>query len=286
MVSGVTSGSTMRVIRLALPLASALLASSAAAGPWSKSGGELYVKLSEGAFIAGEYVAPSGETEDDVDYLGLTTALYAEVGLAKGVQVQLYLPHVVARNAYTASGDRYLTFGGGDARVGAQYSPPLPFPAAVRLDVKVPLYDVTEPGGLEGDLFPARGDGQVDVDGWLSAGGSAGDLFGFGELGWRHRTAAYPGGDAGLDFADSALAYGQLGYKLGGWFIVALNAQAVVPVEDDGRTKGYATAGPSVYAPVGGGLAVEGYADATLWAQAASRGYSVILGVSYAGEVW
>lgn len=274
--------------RPAALLTALLLPAAAHAGPWTKAPGELYVKLSEGAFIAGEYVDPAGNTADDVEYLGLTTALYAEAGVLPGLQIQLYLPHVVARNSYAASGDRYLSFGGGDARVGAQYALPLPWsaPVAARLDVKIPMYDLTEPGGLEGPLFPARGDGQVDVDGWLSAGGSAGALYGFAELGYRHRTAAYPGGDPGLTFADSLLGYGQLGYTVGASVIVALNAQAVVPLEDDGRTKGYATVGPSVYAPIGAGIALEAYGDATVWARAASAGYSAILGVSYAGQAW
>lgn len=262
-----------------------LLAAPAAAGPWSKSSGEMYAKVSGGAFIAGDYVTPEGTTEDDVDYLGLTSALYAEIGLAERLQLSLYLPHVVARNGY-ASGDRYLKFGGGDARIGAQWSPPVDLPLAVRVDVKVPLYDLDDPGGIEGPLFPAPGDGQVDVDGWLSAGGSTGALYGFAELGYRRRTALYTGGDRAVDYADAAVGYGQVGYTLGPSIIIALNAQAVLPFEDDGRTKGYATAGPSVYAPVGGGWAVEGYVDTTLWARTSSRGQSVILGVSYAGEVW
>lgn len=263
-----------------------LLAAPAWAGPWSKSGGELYVKLSGGAFIAGEYVDPAGQTADDVDYLGVTSALYAELGLAEKLHLVVYLPHVVARNAYAASGDRYLSFGGGDARIGAQWSPPVKLPVAIRLDVKVPLYDITAPGGLEGTLFPARGDGQVDVDGWLSIGGSAFGFYGFVEAGYRHRTAAYTGGDPGLTYADSALTYGQLGYTFGPSITVALNAQAVVPLADDGRTKGYATVGPSIYAPVGAGLALEGYYDASIWARAASRGQTAIVGISYAGEIW
>ncbi len=271
---------------LLIGLSPLLLVASAHAGPWSKSAGELYVKLSGGAFLAGEYVDPAGRSADDVDFLGITTALYAELGLAERLHLVVYVPHVVARNAFAGTGDRYLSYGGGDARVGAQYSPPLPFPAAIRIETKVPLYDLSEPGGLEGPLFPARGDGQIDVDGWLAAGGSAGALYGFAELGYRHRTATYTGGDMDQDYAGSALAYGQLGYTFGPSIIVALNAQAVVPLEDDGRTKGYATVGPSIYAPVGGGLALEGYYDATLWARAASRGQTVILGVSYAGEVW
>lgn len=277
--------SFVRAAQLALSTLALLAPAAASAGPWTKDAGGVYAKLSGGAFIAGEYVDPSGAAVTGVDYLGVTTALYVEAGVAEGLQVQLYLPHVVARNSYAATGDRYLSLGFGDARVGVQYGFPFfDFPLALRIEGKVPLYDVAEPGGLEHGLFPALGDGQVDLDYWLSAGGSLDGLplYGFVELGYRLRTSIYTGEGAPLDYGDALLTYAQLGYTVYAGVIVAANAQAVVPFEDDGRTKGYATVGPSIYAPVGAGLALELYYDATIWARAASAGQTVILGVSYA----
>lgn len=267
-----------------LPALALLAPAIAWAGPWTRDAGGVYVKLSGGAFVAGEYVDPSGATVTGVDYLGITSALYAEVGVAEGLQVQLYLPHVIARNSYAETGDRYLSLGLGDARLGVQYGFPLVgFPLALRIEGKVPLYDVAEPGGLEHGLFPALGDGQVDLDYWLSAGGSLDGvpLYGFVEVGYRLRTALYTGEGTGLEYGGGLLTYAQLGYTVFADVIVAANAQAVVPFEDDGRTKGYATVGPSVYAPVGAGVALELYYDATIWARAASAGQTVILGVSY-----
>lgn len=256
----------------------------AEAGPWTRDRGGVYAKLSSGVFIASTYVDPAGQTVDGVEYVGLTNALYAEVGVGPKLQLQVYLPHVIAENRYADTGDRYLSFGGGDAKLGAQWSPPLPFPAALRVDVKVPTYDVAEPGDVgEATLFPALGDGQLDVDLWLSAGGSLDGLplYGFVEVGHRVRTAQYIGEGDDIAYGDSFVAYGQLGYTVVGSVIVALNAQAVLPYEDDGVTKGYASVGPSVYAPVGGGFALEAYYDANVWARTSSRGQTVIAGVSF-----
>lgn len=258
-------------------------APSALAGPWSRDAGGVYAKLSSGVFLASAYVDPAGNTVDDVEYLGLTQSLYAEFGVGPKLQVQVYLPHVTAENRYAGTGDRYLAFGGGDAKLGVQWSPPLPFPAALRLDAKVPTYDVAEPGGSEGALFPALGDGQLDVDLWLSAGGSVDGLplYGFVEIGHRFRTEQFIGDGADVEYGDSFVTYGQVGYTVGPSIIVALNAQAVVPYDDDGVTKGYATIGPSIYAPVGGGFALEAYYDANIWARSSSRGQTVIAGVSF-----
>lgn len=269
---------------LAALAALAALPTPATAGPWTRDAGGVYAKLSEGFFLADEYIDPTGLAADDVAYLGATTALYAEIGLADGLQLALYLPHVVARNTYDTTGDRYLSLGGGDGRLGVQYSPRLTsFPAALRVDAKIPMYDVAEPGGPEHALFPARGDGQLDVDLWLSLGGSldALPLYGFVEIGHRLRTAIYPGDGGSLDYADGLITYAQAGYTLWRGIVLAANAQAVVPYADDGRTKGYATIGPSVYAPITAGWAVELYFDATVWARAASRGQTAIVGVSY-----
>ncbi|MCA9538484.1 MAG: hypothetical protein KC620_06320 [Myxococcales bacterium] len=260
----------------------ALLTTTAQAGPWTKSLGAAYLKVSEGLYIAPEYVDPEGVTRDDVGYLGASTALYAEVGVGPALHVMLYLPYVLARNAYD-NGDNYLSFGGGDAQIGLQWSPPgLPLPFAVRADAKIPMYDVTEPGGLEHGFFPARGDGQLDFTVWLSVGDSLPGLpaYAFVELGHRFRTETFVGDGTDAEYEDGLVAFAQVGGRPFGEVNIALNAGAVMPYTEDAATKGYITLGPSIFVPVGGGVGLEANYDATLWARNSSQGHSVGLGVS------
>ncbi len=254
-------------MRRLLPL---LLVTSAWAGPWTRGPGEAYLKLEQGLFVADEYVNPSGQSPRGSEYFGTTTSLYAEVGLGAGLQAVLLLPWQVAVNT-RPGGNRYLRSGGGDASAALQWSSPwLDLPHALRLDVKVPLYDTT-PSSQEGTFFPNAGDGQLDGTLWLSAGGSAGALYGLGEVGYRLRTEG---------FGDSIPWFGQVGYRLWG-IIFAANVSGVAPLVEDDMTKGYLDLGPSIYAPVGGGLALEARYGATLWATHASKGHGAGLGVSY-----
>jgi len=117
----------------------------AAAGPWTKDQGELYVKLGQGFFFADSFRDSSGNLQDGVAYLGATTSVYFEVGVLRGLHVWGYLPYVVARNTIQENDSNWLRTSGGDALLGLQYTPhfvELPLPAALKLEVKVPLYDV------------------------------------------------------------------------------------------------------------------------------------------------
>ena len=53
------------------------------AGPWTRSIGSHYAKVSELYFASDTFVASSGERVEGSDYAALTTALYAEVGVAE-----------------------------------------------------------------------------------------------------------------------------------------------------------------------------------------------------------
>ena len=119
--------------------------SAAWAGPWSKSAGQLYLKAWEGAYLANGFVGRDGRFQEGADHLSLTSALYGEVGVWDHLQVQAFLPYVIGRNTFD-SGNRFFAAGGGDLLLGAQWSPQLGvFPAAVRLEGKVPLAAVAQP---------------------------------------------------------------------------------------------------------------------------------------------
>lgn len=266
-----------------------LLTSDAVAGPWTKSGGEIYLKLSEGVFLSGDFVDPRASSRGAVvgslapENLSLTTALYSEVGLFQGLHLQAYVPFVVGRNSF-ASGSSYLSRGGGDLVLGVQWTPGVfAFPHALRADVKVPLYDVGQPKGFEAVRFPARGDGQIDSTIWISLGDSLSILpaYAFAELGHRFRTSQFVGEGDGLAFLSSFVFAGQLGYKLGEQLVLAGNLNGVVPYGTDAVTKGYLTLGGAVFLPVLGGWSLEASLDGVAWAKNSSRGLSVGLGVSY-----
>lgn len=256
-----------------------ICASAAWAGPWTKAAGQAYVKVEEGLFLADEFIDPLGQTTDST-YRGTTTSVYAEVGLGAGLQAVLAVAHVVGVNE-RPNGTEYLSAGGGDASLGVQWSSPwLGFPHAVRVDAKVPLYDAAPPRGQEGANFPAAGDGQVDVTAWLSAGGGFGDAYGFVEVGHRFRTEVFAGDGEGRVYGDSFAAYGQLGYTRWG-VTLAGNVSAVVPYQEDEVTRGILDVGPSLYARVGGGVAVEARWGYLVWTEHAAPGQAAGLGVSY-----
>lgn len=268
--------------RRGLALLGLLAPSLAWAGPWTRDAGHAYVKLSESLYTADAFQDASGKVVGGVTYTGWTSAIYAEAGVAKGLHLQLFLPHSVASNDF--GGVTFRSARLGDARVAAQWSLPwLDFPQAVRAEVKLPLYDAAEPGGAQGASFPLIGDGQVDGRLWLSAGGSLPGLpvYGFLELGYEHRTEWAVGEGLDRSFADGALAFAQVGATVWAGVVLTANAQAVLPLEKDASTKGYATVGPGLYAPVGGGLALEAGADFTPWARNSARGTQVSLGVSW-----
>ena len=165
-------------------------------GPWTKEFGQFYVKLSEGFFVSDSFVNSEGVTQSGASYLGASTSLYFEVGVFTGLQVQGFVPYVISRNTFD-DGISALRVGPGDLTAGLQYTPSLalPLPAAVRLDIKVPLYDVGSTSSAFASRFPALGDGQIDMTLWLTAGGTLpiATVFAWAEIGYRFRTEKFVG---------------------------------------------------------------------------------------------
>ena len=263
---------------------------AAHAGPWTRSPGSGYQKLSQGVYVAEGFRDASGRFVDDSTYVGHSTALYAELGLVKYIHAQLYLPFIVATNAFDRDSSTRLALpceqgfvtdtmrrGFGDAQLGIQFDPNLlPLPHAIRLEGKFPLYDVTEPDGRCGDLFPQPGDGQVDATLWASIGRSflKGDVFAFLELGHRERTDLYLFGDGGLSYARTFVAAVQGGYQLRRDTFAMFSLRVELPYRDDERSRAGVTMGPQLIVPIVAGLAFELDVGFTPWSRNGSQGRS------------
>lgn len=276
----------MRLLRIAGPLviASLLGGRSAQAGPWTKSLGQAYVKVWEGVFLSDSFVGSDGRVQSGTDHVSFTTALYAEVGIWDRLHLQLFVPHVVGRNTFE-SGSRYLALGGGDLLAGLQWSSPwIPIPHGIRVEAKVPMYDVARVKGFEATRFPARGDGQVDFTLWLTVGGSIPNLpiYLYGEIGHRFRTEVFIGEGAERAYQDSFAYQGQIGVTPFAGIVFAGNVTGVQPYAgDDLLTKAYLNLGVSIYAPVWRGLALEANFDGTVYAKNSAPGLSFGGGISY-----
>lgn len=272
-------------LHVALALLCTLAPSAALAGPWTRSLGHAYVKLGSNLFIADEFVDLDNQVSS-ADFFGATTAIYAEVGLWERLHLQLLVPHVVFTNSFPG-GTSFLTAGGGDARLGLQWTSPLELlPHALRLEAKIPLYDAAGPLELSRALreqFPLRGDGQLDLSLWLSVGGALPGLpvYVFGELGHQFRTELFVGEGLPRAFLDTFLYAFELGVTVYERVVVALTSQGFLPYGDDEVTRGFVDLGAKVYAPIWEGLALEASAGFIPWAVSASRGLSLGFGVSY-----
>lgn len=273
-------------------LALLLWANNAQAGPWTKGLGEFYIKVGEGFFLSDSYVDSSGRTVAGTNYLGATTSVYAEIGIYKGLQLQAYLPYTIAQNSFSSGRlDSALNVGGGDAVFAIQYSPPLPisFPLAVKIDVKVPLYDVGGIKGFDANSFPAFGDGQVDVGFWLSAGHALGSIpfYFFTEVGYRLRTESFVGTGNTNRFADGFVFSAQVGYTLFKRVLVAANVGGVIAFDmsdtslEGQVTKSYVSVGPSLYVPLWRGLAAEASFDPIVYSRNSAAGLGFSCGLSY-----
>ena len=259
----------------------------AQAGPWTKATGEAYLKVSEIYFGADNFVSTVGGQEqiEGAEYTAYTSAFYGEVGLPGRFQLSLFLPWVWSKNYDEASSGHYANVGFGDAIVGLQHTiVDTKLPWSLRLDAKVPLYDVN---GIEGPLasqFPALGDGQLDLTPWASVGGSLYPvpLYVLGEVGYRFRTDMGPGEGTGLDYKDSFVGHVQVGYTVIERVLVAADVQLVYALEEeDTFTQSFLTAGPQVALKLMEGVSLEANYTPMVWAQNASQGQIFGLGISY-----
>jgi|GEM_PF-952668 len=269
------------------------------AGAWTKWPGQIYVKVSENAYLADGFIDSSGQFQPGTSYLNLTSSIYFEAGILPGLHFQGFLPYSISRNSFD-SGAVYRQGSFSDGRVGLQFSPlpkwfssgRLPFPMAVRALFKIPMYDVgfiqsqKELTTAQINGFPAQGDGQLDIDLWLSAGIGKGRFYGFIEAGYSFRTEIFVGDGGGREFADSLMFFGQAGYNFFGKILVGFALNSVVPLSFEDRfTKGYLTTDLSLYIPIYKGLAFEAAGSYTVWAHNSAQGFSINAGISYQADL-
>lgn len=288
--------------RLPLPLLAALgvalvgsLAAPARAGAWTKPEGGGYVKLGSATFLSDHAYDNRGNVVDTAPFLLRAETLYAylEYGVVDGLTAVGYVPYVISTNQH-GSGVSFHTLGMGDAMAGLQlallaYGPVV---LSSRVELKVPLYQGAPsvqgrrtravPGfPRTATYFPALGDGQVDLSGFVSLGASLPWLDGFfsAESGYRLRTGAVT--DALVVNANGGA------FLLGRRLLLLVNASAILtfPSGDEARVfvgKGYWSVGPAFMLYVSDSLAIEVGADLVTRGVNAAGGVQMQLGVSYA----
>lgn len=285
------------LLAIGLGLCVWLVPQPAKAGPWTKSLGQYYAKLSVGSYFASGFRDASGTFQSGVKYASLSPAVYAEAGIFDNLQVSVYAPYLVARNQFDGSAtnlannranNEYARTSFGDTILGLQWSSPwVPIPHALRVEAKLPLYDVNAPRGGQQTSFPAPGDGQVDVTLWASLGKSfeAIPIYVFGEIGHQFRTEKFLVKKPRLadpEYSDSLRWFGQVGLKFLENKYLMVNYVGVHPYEAGDFTKGWMSLGLGVFYPVGKrGFALEATADQAIQAVNTAQGTSVGAGVSF-----
>lgn len=258
-----------------------LAAPTAHAGPWTKSSGEFYAKIGEGFYSADAFRTSDGELISGTDYASATTYLYAEYGILDGLHLQTYIPLVAARNKF--SHESHSDLGLGDASFSIQASPlKLALPTAIRLEAKVPMYSGDRspdtPAGT-----PGRGDAQLDLTAWISAGGgfSSIPLYLYADIGYQYRsTITFSKTDRG-PFSDSLVYIAQLGYTFFDRATLALTSSGLLALEEDNISKSYITVGPSLFVPINDLIALEADAYLTPYSRNSADGWSLGLGISF-----
>lgn len=286
----------MRALSLFVVVAAALSAAGGArAGAWTKPVGGGYVKLGSASFVSSFAYDDEGLRTSSAPYLLKAQTLYAygEYGIAPNLTLTGYLPYVLATNQQTDAHIRFTTIGTGDLSVGATLGLVQggPLVLAVKLDLKVPLYEGapsvkglstrTVPGfPRSAPLFPALGDGQLDLTPAIAFGGGLPFLDGFftTEAAYRLRTGPV---------TDAFVVAGTGGVHVFRRRLLILVDAAwilTLPAADDDEIvgKGYFAGGPGFMYYVVGGTALEAGLQFVARGVNAAGGYSALVGVSHA----
>jgi hypothetical protein len=269
----------------------AVLVPAALAGPWVKAPGHAYLKAGYSQFSADSFVQPDGTTVQGTRYVGHTSSLYGEVGLTEGLQAVLSAPFVGSRNIVDEVS--YINRWAGDLGAGLEVGHALgSTPVSLQLLAKIPLYDNNDLNtyGAAATLFPAIGDGQVDLTALAAVGRgwSVGGVRGWvaAEAGYRHRTEWWLGDSSQPDrvLVDGVPWTTQLGYSPQirsrdlGWLSLGLGC--INNLTADAVTKQY------IQASVGGGLNLVGSLFAEVgystmvWTRTSAPGGGISLGLS------
>ncbi|HJZ87038.1 MAG TPA: hypothetical protein VKN99_17820 [Polyangia bacterium] len=208
-------GLGLRGLTCALLLASA--PGVAAASPWTRDAGGLYLNLSYARIAASSYFGPNGgKPAIGADYTQQTLGLYAEIGLQERWLTALCDWQLV-RSASLSDGPSAA--GVGDLRLGAASGLLVaPFRLTATLLLGLPVGDPAP--GVGGDL--ATGGGDLTLEAHLAAGhslvlGPVG-LYGILDAGFRKRGLASRDGTmptpATTRYADELLYLAELGAQI------------------------------------------------------------------------
>lgn len=271
-----------------------LAASPALAGPWSKGAGHGYAKVGSATFTSKVVYDTDGvaRSSDPYTLRAETLYAYAEVGLTDRLTLIGFVPYVFSTNSHRR-GFNFHTFSPGDAMAGLQLGILQGGPVAVaaRAEAKIPLYQ----GGpsIEGrqtrvvpgferttTSFPAVGDGQVDLTGWLSVGAGLPVLDGFVSVegGYRYRSG---------NVTDAFVLNASGGVFLPGRYaLLMVNTQRVFSLQvrkgsDEILGKAFWAVGPALILTLWRGLAFEVGADWIFRGQNSAGGVQVLAGLSY-----
>lgn len=283
-------------MRSLLLAALVLCASPAAlAGAWTKPAGGGYAKLGSATFVSDHGYDDRGQLVADEHFQmhAQTLFAYGELGLSDDIMLVGFAPYVLATNGHS-SGARFHTASPGDLMGGVQVTL-LRYENVVvsaRGELKVPLYEGApsirgrQTARIKGfprssTFFPAVGDGQVDLTGFVSAGASLPWLRGFltTDVGYRLRTG---------DLTDAAVVMATGGFwALQRRLLLMVNSISVLtfPSPDELNVvvgKGFWAVGPAAMVFLTDGLALEVGADLVTRGVNAAGGVQVLFGVSYA----
>lgn len=256
----------------------------AEAGPWTKAPGEAYIKYSQLFFGSDTFIDAQGNRVTGTDYAATTASIYAEFGIIPNVHAQVFVPYILSRNFFEAEETSYANVGFGDTLLALQWTPiKTKIPWAIKLEAKLPFYDLGSIEGPRASQFPALGEGQLDVTLWGSVGGSFYPLplYALAEIGYRHRTAIFFGEDNGVRYLDTVAFNGQVGATLGKRFLIALNVGGTLALGDDQVTQSFVTLGPAVAIYLWDKLALEANASPMIYSRNNSPGTTYSLGLSY-----
>jgi hypothetical protein len=282
-------------VRPLLVLALFLTSIPCLAGAWTKPAGGGYGKLGSATFVSDHGYDDRGErvSDDSFRMHAQTLFAYGELGLTDDIMLVGFAPYVLATNGHS-SGVRFHTAGTGDLMGGVQVTL-LRYQNLVvsaRAELKVPLYEGApslrgrQTAWVKGfprssTFFPALGDGQVDVTGFLSAGASLPWVKAFltADVGYRLRTGDIT--DAGVVIATGGF------WALERRLLLLVNSISVLtlPSDDERRVmvgKGFWAVGPAAMIFVTDRLALEVGCDLVTRGVNAAGGVQVLTGVSYA----
>lgn len=278
-----------------------MVSQPALAGPWVKSTGELYAKLSASTFSSDTAYDVSGaQVDPGFVYSNRSYTLYAEAGLTQRLALTLNLPMIFSVNELNER-VRVKNNGLGDLDLGAQFAirDQGACPVSAKLTARVPLYqgivsDGSTPGAAGGEpapddpqglavrFAPALGDGSIDVTPTISAGCSLYPFPGWvsAEVGPSLRLRGF--GDGWVWSADvGAFVWPER---------VALTARAAgqhrFTEANDRPTKSFVTLGAGLIVRLPANLALEAGASYVPQGAFVAPGVTWNLGVSFNGALF